>query len=107
MRAAADEFVRVLEGIGASVLEYDFEHSTSVFMEDLEREVNLSALAVALGMEDTEYEPEQFPGLIYRADCGSTLLVFALGKVIISGTTVREVASSAVEDMREKIATAG
>jgi transcription initiation factor TFIID TATA-box-binding protein len=29
---------------------------------------NLNALAIGLGLENTEYEPEQFPGLIYRPE---------------------------------------
>ena len=39
---------------------------------------------VALRMEHVEYEPEQFPGLIYRGDTG-TALIFSSGKVILTG----------------------
>ena len=35
-------------------------------------------------MEHIEYEPEQFPGLIYRGDAGIALL-FSSGKVILAG----------------------
>lgn len=52
----------------------------------LERPLNLSALAVGLGLEVTEYEPEKFPGLVYRPrDHECVLLVFATGRVIITG----------------------
>ncbi|MFH1056120.1 MAG: TATA-box-binding protein [Candidatus Altiarchaeota archaeon] len=46
--------------------------------------VNLDQLAI--NCFNTEYEPEQFPGLIYRLDDPKTvMLVFRSGKVIITG----------------------
>lgn len=48
--------------------------------------VNLAAAAVALGLERTEYEPEQFPALIYRPDdTNCTVMLFSNGKVTITG----------------------
>ena len=37
-----------------------------VLIAELGNDVNLNALLIALGLENTEYEPEQFPGLVYR-----------------------------------------
>lgn len=34
----------------------------------LEGEQNLNAVVIQLGLDRTEYEPEQFPGLIYRPE---------------------------------------
>lgn len=60
---------------------------------------------MVLGLEDIEYEPEQFPGLIYRhPDLGTTMLLFASGKVIISGTTDKNVAQDSVSSLVQKIA---
>jgi transcription initiation factor TFIID TATA-box-binding protein len=96
--AAAERLREVLDSVGVTVPEYEFSHATSVFMDDIGREVNLSALAISLGLESTEYEPEQFPGMIYRAsNPDATVLIFATGKVIVSGTTDRGVARSAIE----------
>lgn len=53
---------------------------------DIERELDLSVVSLALGLENTEYEPEQFPGLIYRGPESSTILVFSSGKCVITGT---------------------
>lgn len=53
-------------------------------MDDFQLEVPLSRLVVALKMEQVEFEPEQFPGLIYRGDAG-TALIFSSGKVILAG----------------------
>ena len=53
-----------------------------VGMTDFQVKIPLSRLVVAL--EHVEYEPEQFPGLIYRGDAG-TALIFSSGKVILAG----------------------
>jgi len=101
---AADHFRDVLSEIGIEIPEYEFRHVTSVFMEDFDREVNLEVLTMALGMEHTEYEPEQFPGLIYRPpEFEVTLLVFASGKVIVGGTTDRAEATSAVQQLENEL----
>jgi len=97
-------FKEVLDEIGVDASEIEFRQVTSVFMEDLDREVNLEALAIALGLEHTEYEPEQFPGLIYRpTQYEVTLLIFASGKIIIGGTTDREHAKSAIQHLQDEL----
>ena len=54
---------------------------------ELGESLNLNALAIGLGLEKIEYEPEQFPGLIYRsADFDSVVLLFASGRVVITGS---------------------
>ncbi len=104
LNEAAAQFRKVLGVIGVEIPTFEFEQVTSVFMEDLDREVNLEALAITLGLEHTEYEPEQFPGLIYRpTEYEVTLLVFASGKVIIGGTIDRKHAKSAVQHLREEL----
>lgn len=97
-------FEEVLDEIGVDASDIEFRQVTSVFMEDLSREINLEALAIALGLEHTEYEPEQFPGLIYRLpEYEATLLIFASGKIIIGGTTDREHAKSAIQHLQEEL----
>jgi transcription initiation factor TFIID TATA-box-binding protein len=101
-------FEKVLDEIGVDVSETEFRQVTSVFMEDLSHEVNLEAIAIALGLEHTEYEPEQFPGLIYRPPQHEvTLLIFASGKIIIGGTIDREHAESAIDDLQKKLSLLG
>jgi transcription initiation factor TFIID TATA-box-binding protein len=51
---------------------------------DLKTDLNLNA--VALGLENIEYEPEQFPGLIYRIKQPKVVvLIFSSGKLVIKG----------------------
>lgn len=59
-----------------------------VWTGNLEVSLNLNALAVGFGFEQTEYEPEQFPGLVYRLDDPAVVvLLFANGKLVITGGT--------------------
>ena len=42
-------------------------------------------------MENTEYEPEQFPGLVYKLDePNATFLLFSNGKLVCTGTKNKE-----------------
>lgn len=53
---------------------------------DLGRKLNLNAIAIGLGLENIEYEPEQFPGLVYRLeDPNVVALLFGSGKLVITG----------------------
>jgi transcription initiation factor TFIID TATA-box-binding protein len=97
-------FREALDSLEVEVNDYKFEHVNSVFMESLDQGVDLETTTIALGLENTEYEPEQFPGLIYRPPSfGVTLLLFASGKIIVGGTTDKDQALNAVTHLREKI----
>lgn len=49
-------------------------------------ELNLSQVAVGLGLENIEYEPEQFPGLVYRVkEPKVVMLLFSSGKIVCTG----------------------
>lgn len=70
----------------------------------LDEPVSLNALTIGLGLEVTEYEPEQFPGLVYRpAEIGAVLLVFANGKMVITGAKNVETAESAYKHLQSKV----
>lgn len=101
---ASSRFRKVLSKIDVNVPEYEFSHVTSVFSGDLDQGINLESLIIVLGMENTEYEPEQFPGLIYRPPMYQmTLLVFASGKVIVGGTTDQGKANSALQHLKDEL----
>ncbi|PIN91097.1 TATA-box-binding protein, partial [Candidatus Pacearchaeota archaeon CG10_big_fil_rev_8_21_14_0_10_35_13] len=51
--------------------------------------LNLNLLA--LDLENTEYEPEQFPGLVYKLmNPTATFLLFSNGKLVCTGTKTRQ-----------------
>ena len=53
---------------------------------DLKTTLNLNTIAIAFGLENVEYEPEVFPGLIYRVEAPKVVvLVFSSGKLVITG----------------------
>jgi transcription initiation factor TFIID TATA-box-binding protein len=81
-----------------------FRIQNLVCTAELGESLNLNALVIGLGLESTEYEPEQFPGLVYRpAEIGAVLLVFANGKMVITGAKNVETAESAYEHFQSKV----
>lgn len=48
----------LLSDVGVEMPDYEFRHVFSVFIGTLDMNVNLEALTIALGLENTEYEPE-------------------------------------------------
>lgn len=72
----------------------------------LDREVNLSALAVELKLENVEYEPEQSPFLYYwpeEYDC--VLSIPANGQVVVTGILTKEEAQATFTHLKERIDT--
>ena len=60
-----------------------------VATSDLKAELNLDSIAITLGLERVEYEPEQFPGLVFRVgEPRVVLLLFGSGKVVSTGAKV-------------------
>lgn len=102
-----EEFLNILSShdILPSVGDDWFQLQNYVCMSEVGENLNLSALAIGLGLEVTEYEPEQFPGLVYRPvehDC--VLLVFGSGKIIITGTTNLQDVQEACTSLQKRIA---
>jgi transcription initiation factor TFIID TATA-box-binding protein len=73
--------------------------------EDLDIEkINLSKLMMLLPFEKTEYEPEQFPGLIYRlSELGVVYLIFSSGKCVITGSNDFETAEKAEVEIKKQL----
>ena len=67
-------------------------------MREVDTEIPHEFEAVALELEDTEYEPEQLPGLVYRlSDPKVVLLLFGSGKVVCTGAKTKSDAKLGVE----------
>jgi len=53
---------------------------------DMGKYINLNKVVITLNLENIEYEPEQFPGLVYRIeDPKIVALLFSSGKIILTG----------------------
>lgn len=75
---------------------------------DLGSELNLNAIAVGLGLENVEYEPEQFPGLVYRLrDPKVVVLIFGSGKLVCTGAKKKEDAERAVDKIAAELSSLG
>ncbi|MFQ6135955.1 MAG: TATA-box-binding protein [Candidatus Hydrothermarchaeales archaeon] len=73
---------------------------------NLNAELNLDAIAI--GLDGTEYEPEQFPGLVYRMnDPKVVVLLFGSGKMVCTGAKRPEDVDRAVEKVAEKLGELG
>jgi transcription initiation factor TFIID TATA-box-binding protein len=62
--------------------------------------LNLNVLAMRLN--NIEYEPEQFPGLVYKLitqDVKATFLLFSNGKIVCTGTKSEEEVHKAVDKL--------
>jgi transcription initiation factor TFIID TATA-box-binding protein len=91
--------------ISEKEMEKPLEIQNLVCTGDLNRELNLEALSIGLGLEKVEYEPEQFPGLVYKPEgSGSTVLLFASGKAVVTGAADRSTAQEAFDSVKSKVA---
>ena len=66
--------------------EVDVHVENIVATDNLKTVLNLNKVATYLSFEKVEYEPEQFPGLVYRVDEPKMVaLLFGSGKVVCTG----------------------
>src|SRR5947209_5798337 len=80
----------------------NFRIENVVASTSLGRELDLKAIALALC--GSEYEPEQFPGLVYRIDEPKVvLLMFGSGKVVCTGARKPADVEKAVEKITAEL----
>jgi transcription initiation factor TFIID TATA-box-binding protein len=88
------------------LLEFDYEPklevSNIVATAKFDLTISLEVLAIHLGMESAEYEPEQFPALLFRGT-DHTILLFSSGKAVCTGLTDLSDISGAIDKMASRI----
>ena len=83
-----------------------FRIENVVASTSLGHELDLKAISLALG--GSEYEPEQFPGLVYRIDEPKVvLLMFGSGKVVCTGARTPADVEKAVEKITAELKASG
>jgi transcription initiation factor TFIID TATA-box-binding protein len=61
-------------------------------------------VCIGFGLDETEYEPEQFPGLFYRpSNLPGVFLIFASGSVMLTGVSEPEVANTAFSEVLSRL----
>jgi len=64
--------------------------------------LNLNFLA--LEMQNTEYEPEQFPGLVYKLiEPNATFLLFSNGKLVCTGTKNKRQLDDSIDQLLKNV----
>jgi transcription initiation factor TFIID TATA-box-binding protein len=76
--------------------------ASTTFAEKLDLDI------IAQSLEDAEYEPEQFPGLVYRIkEPKVAMLLFSSGKIVCAGAGCTEDVSKAVEKLSKELSSLG
>lgn len=109
VRKTVDIIAEKLKKIGMDVHKnLEIVVQNMVATADLGGELNLNEVAMGLGLENVEYEPEQFPGLVYRVkEPRVVMLLFGSGKIVRAGAKKVEDVSTAVEALLEKLSSMG
>ncbi|XP_052036984.1 TATA box-binding protein-like 2 isoform X2 [Apodemus sylvaticus] len=98
-RLAARKYARVLQKLGFPVRFFNFKIQNMVGSCDVKFAIRLEILALT-HRQFSSYEPELFPGLIYKmVKPQVVLLIFASGKVVLTGAKERSEIYEAFEKM--------
>ncbi len=109
VKKTIDTLVSKLKQAGIDVYdEPDIVVQNIVAVYDLGTELNLTNIALSLGLENVEYEPEQFPGLVYRVEEPKVvLLLFGSGKVVCTGAKKKEEIVEAIKKLKSDLRSVG
>lgn len=97
------KIIKSLEKINVKIKAYPEVHIQNIVAAgSVGMDLNLNVLAMKL--DNTEYEPEQFPGLVYKLpDQKATFLLFSNGKVVCTGTKSEEEVNKALDKLIENL----
>jgi transcription initiation factor TFIID TATA-box-binding protein len=97
---------RVLEILKQAGIDVQLESITIkniVLVEKINLDMTLEHLVASLGDTKVSYEPEQFPGLLYKDDYGISYMLFSSGKVILLGVKDIEIARKGIERFKAMV----
>ena len=97
------KIIKSLEKIGIKITIKPVIHIQNIVASGtVGMDLNLNTLAMKL--PNTEYEPEQFPGLVYKLDeAKATFLLFSNGKIVCTGTKSEKEVHAALDMLIEKL----
>lgn len=86
VKKVVEQVIKQLRKVGVNVtITPKINVQNIVASGSINLDLNLNTLSLEL--ENTEYEPEQFPGLVYKLeDPTATFLLFSNGKLVCTGT---------------------
>jgi len=74
--------------------------SNMVVYEEINQTINLNKLAIYFGLENVTYEPETFPGLIYRNN--RTFNIYSTGKILSFGKDFDDIKKD-LKELKEEL----
>jgi transcription initiation factor TFIID TATA-box-binding protein len=105
MKKIVSEIINKLKILEIPVYDtFKIEIKNMVFTKDLGQPINLAKVALSFGLENVDYEPEDFPGLVYRIDePQATFILFGSGKIICTGAKANSLAEEAFKKLEKKL----
>lgn len=98
-KLAARKYARIIQKLGFPAQFKEFKIQNVVASCDVKFPIRLEGLAFSHG-HFSSYEPELFPGLIYRMKQPKiVLLIFVSGKIVLTGAKVRDQIYEAFENI--------
>jgi transcription initiation factor TFIID TATA-box-binding protein len=103
VRLVIDEVIKQLKKVNVEVtIKPKITVQNIVASGTINLQLNLNYLALA--MENTEYEPEQFPGLVYKLeDPNATFLLFSNGKLVCTGTKNKQQLEESMDNLLKNV----
>ena len=103
VREVIDTVIRQIAKIGVRITQKPkITVQNIVASGSIDLKLNLNLLALQL--ENTEYEPEQFPGLVYKlVDPTATFLLFSNGKLVCTGTKNKEQLEESMKQLNKNV----
>lgn len=103
VREVIEQVIKQLKKIGVHVkIKPKINVQNIVASGSISLDLNLNTLSLEL--ENTEYEPEQFPGLVYKLeDPTATFLLFSNGKLVCTGTKNKEQLEESMKQLNKNV----
>ena len=103
VREVIVQVIKQLKKIGVNVtIKPKINVQNIVASGSINLELNLNTLSLEL--ENTEYEPEQFPGLVYKLnDPTATFLLFSNGKLVCTGTKNKDQLEESMRQLNKNV----
>lgn len=103
-KIAINNMLEIFKKVGVKVHKPNLEIQNIVASSECESQIDLNKV---LRLDGTEYDPESFPGLVYRAGEGVVFLIFGKGKIVCVGARSEKQIKKSIEDLFKKLKKAG
>jgi len=104
-RSGVEKVLGDMRALGVDIPEnYDLKVENIVASTQIEAKVKLNLEEIAFTLENSEYEPESFPGLVFRlTEPRVAFLLFGTGKIICTGSRSEDDIHTALGSLKERL----